>query len=40
VAPSLTIMGLWGIGSMMLIFWLVQGIPTELYDAARSITVN
>ena len=36
VAPSLTIMGLWGIGNMMLIFLAgLQGIPTELYDAAK-----
>ena len=29
-------MGLWGIGNMMLIFLAgLQGVPTELYDAAR-----
>lgn len=36
VYPSLTLMGLWGIGTMMLIFLAgLQGVPTELYDAAR-----
>jgi len=36
VAPSLTIMGLWGIGNMMLIFLAgLQGIPSELYDACK-----
>jgi len=36
VYPSLTLMGLWGIGNMMLIFLAgLQGVPTELYDAAR-----
>jgi multiple sugar transport system permease protein len=36
VGPSLVIMGLWGIGNMMLIFLAgLQGIPTELYDAAK-----
>jgi multiple sugar transport system permease protein len=36
VLPSLGIVGLWGIGSMMLISLAgIQGIPTELYDAAR-----
>jgi multiple sugar transport system permease protein len=36
VYPSLTFMGLWGIGNMMLIFLAgLQGVPTELYEAAR-----
>jgi multiple sugar transport system permease protein len=36
VYPSLTLMGLWGIGNMMLIFLAgLQGVPTELYEAAR-----
>jgi multiple sugar transport system permease protein len=36
VHPSLTLMGLWGIGNMMLIFLAgLQGVPTELYDSAR-----
>ncbi len=36
VYPSLTLMGLWGIGNMMLIFLAgLQGVPTELYDSAR-----
>jgi multiple sugar transport system permease protein len=36
VGPGLAIMGLWGIGNMMLIFLAgLQGIPTELYDAAK-----
>ena len=36
VHPSLTLMGLWGIGNMMLIFLAgSQGVPTELYDAAK-----
>jgi multiple sugar transport system permease protein len=36
VLPSLGIVGLWGIGAMMLIALAgIQGIPTELYDAAR-----
>jgi multiple sugar transport system permease protein len=35
VHPALTLMGLWGIGNMMLIFLAgLQGVPTELYDAA------
>jgi ABC-type sugar transport system permease subunit len=36
VTPSLALMGLWGIGNMMLIFLAgLQGVPTELYDAAK-----
>lgn len=36
VGPALGLMGLWGIGNMMLIFLAgLQGVPTELYDAAR-----
>jgi multiple sugar transport system permease protein len=36
VYPGLGLMGLWGIGNMMLIFLAgLQGVPTELYDAAR-----
>ncbi len=36
VYPGLTLMGLWGIGNMMLIFLAgLQGVPTELYEAAR-----
>jgi multiple sugar transport system permease protein len=36
VGPALALMGLWGIGNMMLIFLAgLQGVPTELYDAAR-----
>ena len=34
--PALALMGLWGIGNMMLIFLAgLQGVPTELYDAAK-----
>jgi len=36
VYPSLTLMGLWGIGNMMLIFLAgLQGVPSELYEAAK-----
>jgi multiple sugar transport system permease protein len=36
VGPALVLMGLWGIGNMMLIFLAgLQGVPTELYDAAK-----
>jgi multiple sugar transport system permease protein len=36
VYPGLALMGLWGIGNMMLIFLAgLQGVPTELYEAAR-----
>jgi multiple sugar transport system permease protein len=36
VTPSLTLMGLWGVGNMMLIFLAgLQGVPTELYDSAK-----
>jgi multiple sugar transport system permease protein len=36
VYPALTLMGLWGIGTMMLIFLAgLQGVPSELYEAAR-----
>jgi multiple sugar transport system permease protein len=36
IYPGLTLMGLWGIGNMMLIFLAgLQGVPTELYEAAR-----
>lgn len=36
IYPALVIMGLWGIGSAMLInLASLQGIPTELYDAAK-----
>ena len=36
VHPALALMGLWGIGNMMLIFLAgLQGVPTELYDAAK-----
>lgn len=36
VLPSLGIVGLWGIGAMMLIALAgLQGIPSELYDAAK-----
>ncbi len=36
IYPALVIMGLWGIGSSMLINLAgLQGIPTELYDAAQ-----
>jgi multiple sugar transport system permease protein len=36
VGQSLVLMGLWGIGNMMLIFLAgLQGIPSELYDAAK-----
>jgi multiple sugar transport system permease protein len=36
VYPGLTLMGLWGIGNMMLIFLAgLQSVPTELYEAAR-----
>ncbi len=36
VYPSLTFMGLWGVGTMMLIFLAgLQGVPSDLYEAAR-----
>ena len=36
VYPSYVIIGLWGVGSAMLITLAgLQGVPTELYDAAR-----
>jgi multiple sugar transport system permease protein len=36
VHPALTLLGLWGIGNMMLIFLAgLQSVPTELYEAAR-----
>jgi multiple sugar transport system permease protein len=36
VYPGLTLMAVWGIGNMMLIFLAgLQGVPTELYEAAR-----
>ena len=36
VYPGLTLMAIWGIGNMMLIFLAgLQGVPTELYEAAR-----
>lgn len=36
VTPALALMGLWGIGTFMLIFLAgLQGVPTELYDAAK-----
>jgi multiple sugar transport system permease protein len=36
VGPALALMGVWGIGTMMLIFLAgLQSVPTELYDAAR-----
>jgi multiple sugar transport system permease protein len=36
VHPALTLMGLWGIGNMMLIFLAgLQSVPAELYDAVR-----
>lgn len=36
VHPALLLMGLWGIGNMMLIFLAgLQGVPTELYEAAK-----
>lgn len=36
VLPGLTLMGVWGIGNMMLIFLAgLQSVPTELYEAAR-----
>ena len=36
IGPALALMGLWGIGNMMLIFLAgLQGVPSELYDAAR-----
>ncbi len=36
VGPALALMGIWGIGNMMLIFLAgLQGVPTELYDAAK-----
>jgi multiple sugar transport system permease protein len=34
--PGLVLLGIWGIGSMMLIFLAgLQGIPTELYDSVK-----
>ena len=36
VYPTYVIMGIWGIGNAMLIFLAgLQGVPTELYDAAK-----
>ena len=36
VGPALALMGIWGIGNMMLIFLAgLQGVPSELYDAAK-----
>jgi len=36
VYPALVLMGIWGVGSAMVIYLAgLQGIPTELYDAAR-----
>ncbi|MFN8413852.1 MAG: sugar ABC transporter permease [Anaerolineales bacterium] len=36
VYPAYVIMGIWGIGNAMLIFLAgLQGVPTELYDAAK-----
>lgn len=36
VYPTYTIMGIWGIGNAMLIMLAgLQGVPTELYDAAK-----
>ncbi len=36
VYPSLVIIGLWGIGAAVIVYLAgLQGIPTELYDAAR-----
>jgi multiple sugar transport system permease protein len=36
VVPTLTMIGLWGIGNTMLIFLTsLQGVPTELYEAAK-----
>jgi multiple sugar transport system permease protein len=36
VLVSLALIGIWGCGNMMLIFIAgLQGVPTELYDAAR-----
>lgn len=36
VYPAYVILGIWGIGNAMLIFLAgLQGVPTELYDAAK-----
>lgn len=36
VAPALTIMGFWGVGNVMLTMLAgLQGVPTELYEAAK-----
>ncbi len=36
VYPALVIVGIWGIGNAMLInLASLQGVPTELYDAAK-----
>jgi multiple sugar transport system permease protein len=36
IYPALTLIGLWGLGSTMLIYLAaMQGIPSELYDAAK-----
>ena len=36
IYPALVILGIWGIGNAMLIFLAsLQGVPTELYDAAN-----
>jgi len=36
VYPALVILGIWGVGNAMLIFLAsLQGVPTEMYDAAR-----
>jgi multiple sugar transport system permease protein len=36
VYPALVILGIWGVGNAMLIFLAsLQGVPTEMYDAAK-----
>jgi multiple sugar transport system permease protein len=36
VVPTLTLIGIWGVGATMMIFLTsLQGVPTELYEAAK-----
>jgi multiple sugar transport system permease protein len=36
VVPTLTLIGIWGVGNMMLVFLTgLQNVPTELYEAAK-----
>ena len=36
VYPALVLIGLWGVGNSLLLYLAgMQGVPTELYDAAQ-----